>query len=75
MFTTDYRPLLPQVSTPSVVLQCRADAMVPPSVGDHLQAHLAGSTVVRMQAIGHCPHVSAPEETAAAIRDHLVPRG
>jgi len=74
MFTTDYRSLLPEVTTPTLVLQCRADAMVPPSVGDHLAAHLAGSTLVRMQAIGHCPHISAPEETAAAIRAHLVPR-
>lgn len=73
MFTTDYRSLLPQVSTPTLVLQCRADAMVPPTVGDYLHAHLAGSTLVRLRAVGHCPHVSAPAETAAAIRAHLAP--
>jgi sigma-B regulation protein RsbQ len=72
MFTTDYRPLLPRVTTPTVLLQCRADAMVPPSVGDHLHAELAGSTLVQLQAIGHCPHISAPAETAEAIRDHLL---
>ena len=72
MFTTDYRPLLPQVATPTLVLQCRADAMVPPSVGDHLRAAMPDATVVQLQAIGHCPHISAPEETAAAIRDHLL---
>ncbi|WP_181428710.1 alpha/beta fold hydrolase [Modestobacter versicolor] len=72
MFTTDYRPLLPRVATPTLLLQCRADAMVPPSVGDHLHAQLAGSTLVQLQAIGHCPHISAPEETAAAIRAHLL---
>jgi sigma-B regulation protein RsbQ len=72
MFTTDYRPLLPRVHTPTLLLQCRADAMAPPSVGDLMHAQLAGSTLVRMQAIGHCPHISAPEETAAVIRDHLL---
>jgi len=72
MFTTDYRPLLPRVTTPTVLLQCRADAMVPPSVGDHLHAELAASTLVQLQAIGHCPHISAPAETAGAIRDHLL---
>ena len=72
MFTTDYRPLLPRVTTPTLVLQSRADAMVPPSVGDHLHAALAGSTLVQLQAIGHCPHISAPAETAAGIRDHLL---
>jgi sigma-B regulation protein RsbQ len=40
-------------------------------VADHLHDHLPDSTLVRMQAIGHCPHISAPEETAAAIRAHL----
>jgi sigma-B regulation protein RsbQ len=72
MFTSDFRPLLPQVRTPTLVLQCRADAMAPPSVGDHLHAALAGSTLVQLRAIGHCPHISAPEETAAVIRAHLL---
>jgi len=73
MFTTDYRPLLPQVTVPTVVLQGRADAMVPAPVAGYLHEHLAGSTLVQLQALGHCPHVSAPEETAAAIRAHLLP--
>jgi sigma-B regulation protein RsbQ len=72
MFTTDYRPLLPQVATPTLVLQCRADAMVPPSVGAHMHTAVPDATLVQLQAIGHCPHISAPEETAAAIRDHLL---
>ncbi|MCZ2811432.1 alpha/beta hydrolase [Modestobacter sp. VKM Ac-2979] len=74
MFTTDFRPLLPRVTTPSVIVQSRADALVPSSVGDHLHARLTGSTLVQLEAIGHCPHISAPEETAAAIRAHLLPR-
>ena len=73
MFSTDYRPLLPRVVTPTVLLQARADAMVPPSVADHLHAQLAGSTLVQLAAVGHCPHISAPEETAAAIRAQLLP--
>ena len=73
MFTTDYRPLLPQVTVPTVVLQCRADAMVPARVAEYLHEHLAGSTLVQLQALGHCPHISAPEETAAAIRAQLLP--
>ena len=74
MFGTDYRPLLPQVRTPTLVVQGRADAMVPPAVADHLHRHIAGSTLVQLQAVGHCPHISAPEETAEAIRAHLLPR-
>jgi len=74
MFLTDYRPLLPQVTVPTLLLQARADALVPPATGEYLRDQLAGSTLVQLQAVGHCPHVSAPEETAAAIRAHLLPR-
>ena len=27
-----------------------------------------------MQATGHCPHMSAPEETIALMREYLRPR-
>ncbi|MPQ98516.1 alpha/beta fold hydrolase [Modestobacter sp. I12A-02628] len=71
-FTTDFRPLLPQVGVPTVVLQCRDDAMAPLSVGDHVADRIPDATLVRLEAIGHCPHVSAPAETAAVIRAHLL---
>jgi sigma-B regulation protein RsbQ len=29
------------------------------------------STLIQMQAAGHCPHMSAPEETIAAIRSFV----
>jgi sigma-B regulation protein RsbQ len=32
---------------------------------------LPGSTLRLMQATGHCPHMSAPEETIALIREYL----
>jgi sigma-B regulation protein RsbQ len=72
MFSTDFRPLLPRVTVPTVVLQCRADAMVPAPVAGYLRDHIVDCTLVQLQALGHCPHVSAPEETAAAIRAHLL---
>ena len=72
-FTSDFRPVLPRISTPTLLLQCRDDAMAPLGVGDYLHERIAGSVLVRLQAIGHCPHVSAPAETAAAIRAHLLP--
>ena len=70
-FRTDSRDLLDQVQVPSLLLQCRADALAPAEVGDYLHEHLAESTLVHLEASGHCPHVSAPEETAAAIREYL----
>ena len=71
-FLSDARPLLPRVDVPTLLLQCAQDALAPLEVGDHLHAAIAGSTLVRLRATGHCPHVSAPEETAAAIRAFLA---
>ena len=70
-FLSDCRPLLSGVTVPTLLLQCAQDALAPLEVGDHLHREIAGSTLVRMEATGHCPHVSAPEETAAAIRSYL----
>jgi sigma-B regulation protein RsbQ len=36
-----------------------------------LHRNLAASRLVQLQATGHCPNLSAPEETAAAIRAFL----
>lgn len=74
-FLSDGRPLLPRVQTPALVLQCTEDLLAPPSVGDHLGATMPDATVVQLAATGHCPHVSAPDETAAAIRAFENRRG
>ncbi len=46
----------------------RDDAVVPLEVGRRMHAHLPADTLIRMEATGHCPQVSAPAETIAAIR-------
>ena len=47
--------------------------LAPLEVGQYVHEQLAGSTLVQLAATGHCPHVSAPEETATAIRHYLRP--
>lgn len=71
-FLSDARDLLDQVRTPALVLQCSDDILAPVEVGTYVHEHLQGSTFVQLTATGHCPHVSAPDETAAAIRSYLV---
>jgi len=73
-FLSDSRDLLPRVPVPTVVLQCEQDALAPRVVGEHVRRSIPDSTLVHLRAAGHCPHVSAPEETAAAIRQHLPGR-
>jgi len=42
-------------------------------VGEYVHAAVRGSVLTRLSATGHCPHLSAPEETTAAIRAFLSP--
>jgi sigma-B regulation protein RsbQ len=70
-FLSDNRADLPRVRTRSLVLQCSEDAIAPRVVGEYVHRHLAGSRLVVMEATGHCPNLSAPAETVAAIRAFL----
>jgi sigma-B regulation protein RsbQ len=67
-FLSDNRADLARVPTPSLVLQCAADVIAPVEVGAFVHEHLPDSRLVMMAATGHCPNLSAPEETVAAIR-------
>jgi sigma-B regulation protein RsbQ len=67
-FRSDNRADLARVSTPSLVLQCSDDAIAPTAVGEYVHRNVAGSEYVLLAATGHCPNLSAPEETVAAIR-------
>jgi sigma-B regulation protein RsbQ len=71
-FLSDNRADLARVSTPALVLQCSEDAIAPQKVGEYVQRHLPDSRLVQLQATGHCPNLSAPEETIAAIRGFLA---
>ena len=70
-FFADNREDLEQLRVPSLILQCTDDAIAPEAVGDYLHGKLPGSTLHKLRATGHCPHMSHPEETVAAIRDYL----
>ena len=71
VFLADHRSDVPNCATPTLVLQTQADLIAPVEVGHYMHRHLPRSQLVLMQATGHCPHMSAPEETTAAIRGFL----
>jgi sigma-B regulation protein RsbQ len=70
-FLSDNRDDLPHVSVPTLILQCRADAIAPTEVGRYVHAAIPGSRFVELDAIGHVPILSAPDEVAGAIREFL----
>lgn len=71
-FLSDNRRDLGVVAVPTLVLQCSQDVIAPAQVGRYVHEHIAGSRLVELAATGHCPHLSAPEETAAAIAGFLA---
>jgi sigma-B regulation protein RsbQ len=71
-FFSDNRADLPKLTVPSLILQCADDMIAPPEVGEYLRRHTPGSTFKQLRATGHCPHMSAPEETIAAMKEYLA---
>jgi sigma-B regulation protein RsbQ len=69
-FRADNRADLARVTTPALILQCTNDAVAPVEVGEYMHAHMRGSTLTMIDAIGHCPHVSHPALTVEAIREY-----
>jgi sigma-B regulation protein RsbQ len=66
-FLSDNRADLPHVHTRALVLQCSEDIVAPREVGEFVSRTLPNAELVVMKATGHCPNLSAPEETIAAI--------
>lgn len=67
-FRSDNRDDLQRVRVPTLVLQCADDVIAPEAVGEFVHASIPGSQLVRLAATGHCPNLSAPQETIAAIK-------
>ena len=70
-FLADNRDDLLKLRVPSLILQCSDDVIAPTVVGDYVHKHTTDSTLVYLNATGHCPNLSAPEETIDAMKAWL----
>jgi sigma-B regulation protein RsbQ len=70
-FLGDSRNDLRGVEAPTLVLQCTDDVIAPVEVGRYVHDAIPGSTLTMLEATGHCPNLSAPEETREAIERFL----
>ncbi len=70
-FRSDNRADLAQVTTPTLVLQCTNDVIAPTCVGEFVRDAMPNASMVMLNAAGHCPNLSAPHETIAAIREFV----
>jgi sigma-B regulation protein RsbQ len=66
-FLSDNRADLARVTVPTLILQCSRDAIAPGEVGAFVHDQIPGSALVTLPATGHCPQLSAPDATLAAI--------
>jgi sigma-B regulation protein RsbQ len=71
-FLSDNRADLPKVKTRTLVLQCQRDVIAGTSVGKYVHQWLPNSQLVIMDATGHCPHMSAPQEVIKEVRKFLT---
>ncbi|WP_030220239.1 alpha/beta fold hydrolase [Streptomyces bikiniensis] len=71
-FLSDSRDDLKKVTVPTLVLECAQDVVAPREVGAFVHRAIPGSTLVTLDATGHCPHLSAPEATNEAITGFLA---
>ena len=71
-FFADNRADLPGVRVPYLIMQCSDDMIAPQAGGEYLHREMPGSTLALLEATGHCPHMSAPDETIRVIRAYLA---
>lgn len=70
-FLADNRRDVGRVHLPTLILQCSEDVLAPLEVGEFLHKEMKGSTLQVLKATGHCPNLSAPEETIAAMKSFI----
>jgi sigma-B regulation protein RsbQ len=74
-FLSDNRADLARAHVPTLVLQCRDDVIAPLEVGAFVERELPQAELVVLDATGHCPNLSAPGATIAAIESFLASTG
>ena len=67
-FMSDNRADLAKIDVPTLILQCSEDIIASRGVGEYVHREIPGSKFVILEATGHCPNLSAPDEVIAAMR-------
>ena len=74
-FLSDVRERIARLEVPTLILQCSDDIIAPRTVGEYLHQTLPHSTLSIIDNVGHCPHLSSPSASAAAIDAFLSKEG
>jgi len=71
-FLSDHRADLPKLQAPTLILQCSDDIIAPVKVGEYMKRQIPHSELALVENVGHCPHLSAPSASVAAIDAFLA---
>jgi len=71
IFESDVRQELPKLKKPTLLIQAQEDIAVPNEVALYLNDGIADSKLVHVNATGHFPHMSAPQEVISAIKSFI----
>jgi sigma-B regulation protein RsbQ len=70
-FKSDNREDLAKIDIPTLVLQCSEDIIASKAVGEFVHRGIRDSEMIILEATGHCPNLSAPDEVIAAMRSFV----
>jgi sigma-B regulation protein RsbQ len=70
-FLSDHRAEVPQLNAPTLVIQCSDDVIAPVAVGQYLGRKIPNCMLRIVENVGHCPHLSAPSASVAAMEEFL----
>ncbi|RZJ29562.1 MAG: alpha/beta hydrolase [Flavobacterium sp.] len=70
-FFSDNREDLSKLTMPCLIMQCSDDAIAPDEVGLYIHNKIKDSVFEKMEATGHCPHMSHPQETIDLMQKFL----
>lgn len=71
IFSSDHRLDVAHLKLPVLIIQSRADIVVPPQVGEYLHQVIPNSQLYWTASPGHFPHLTNPQEIVKVITEHL----
>jgi pimeloyl-ACP methyl ester carboxylesterase len=69
--TTDFRPILPKITVPTLVIVGEEDIVTPPSASEFLAKNIPGASLVQIPGAGHLTNIEKPEAFNAALASFL----
>jgi pimeloyl-ACP methyl ester carboxylesterase/class 3 adenylate cyclase len=71
-FRIDVRPILPTITTPTLVIHARGDPGAPVQCGRYLADHIAGARWLEVDGTDHAPWFTEPDKILTGIEEWLT---